>query len=109
MSDVEEAVASRVDALARHWGVEASIDALADALADDASAERVWTFLAAIAAAIPSRRSFQSVMRRVDMDGGRRTALELHRAATWLTGDQSTREIEIVVGAVLVDVHDTVG
>ena len=108
MNDIARAVEQRVEALARHWQVEPNLGALVESLASDASPERVWTFLAAISAAVPSRRGFQLALRQVGIDGPRRAARDLHRAAGRLTGPQSTRTIEIVEGSVLVDVHDTV-
>ncbi|MFT4028610.1 MAG: glycosyltransferase [Protaetiibacter sp.] len=102
------AIDERIAILAERWGVAPGIEALAAVLEADPSEERAWTFLAAISAAIPSRRGFRMVMRQLGINGARRTAFELHHAASRLVGPQSTRGIELVVDAVLVDVHDTV-
>jgi len=104
---VASAVDARVDALARHWGVDGTIDALASQLDADPSPHRVWTLLASLGAEIPSRRAFRKILRQVAVEGGGAVALELHHAANELDGARATRVIRLLSDATLVDVHDT--
>ena len=85
------------------------LSALAQALVQDPSNERVWLAVAGIAAAFPTRDEVDRVRRRIELSDPEQAAIVLLEQGMAAAGDTGSplAEVTVVTGRVLVDVDFT--